>query len=309
MKAVPVLILEKWVQEGREEGRANYVRTSEIARRLVNSRLVDGFKAKGTSTVLGGLSLKQSAHNLTRPPLITYNKVWKNFEVNLPHYEQLLQEYRQVYRELYSEDYEKLFSEGEPDWEPSLVELPVEGKEARPILPKPQKREEMHSLLAPLNQALREREQTIRRLTEENQKLQAELATLQAPGRRIVDEELRNDCAEFLKRENTYIDAVRRAGVVLEERFIKTIGGGGPERIKHGVQLVEYALSPHSGRLVFSEHPGEQAGYEMLFKSAFAVLRNPPMHRKVQYTEQEVRRAIGLIDYLLSLLGEARPRE
>jgi len=189
IKAVPVLILEEWVQGERKEGAANYLRTSKMARRLVDSKLVDGFKVKGTGVVLGSLTRKQGAQNLTDPPLITYNEVWKNFEVNLPHYEPLLQEYRQIYRERYPEDYKKLFPEGEPDWEPpSPVEPPVEGKEARPILPKPQKREEMHSLLAPLNQALREREQTIERLTEENQRLEAEMAALQALEGRTADE-------------------------------------------------------------------------------------------------------------------------
>jgi hypothetical protein len=39
LKAVPVLILEKWVQGEREKGVANFVRTKNLARRLVSSGL------------------------------------------------------------------------------------------------------------------------------------------------------------------------------------------------------------------------------------------------------------------------------
>lgn len=124
-----------------------------------------------------------------------------------------------------------------------------------------------------------------------------------------MDEELRNDCAEFLTREDTYIDAIRRAGVVLEMRLRKTIGGDGPERFKQGVDLVDYALIPGSGRLIISDHPAEQEGVRMLFRGAVQFVRNPPSHKKLQYTELEARQAVGLIDYLLSLLRQAKPRD
>ena len=291
LKAVPVLILEKWVREGRQEGIANFVRTKDLARRLERSKLVTGFKPKATSNVGAALIKIQSGRNLTRPPLIEYQGGGV-YRVNLPHYESLLQKYRQIYLERYSADYRRLFPEGEPEWEgPSQ---PPEDK--------------IYSLLAPLERVLRDQEQTIRRLTEENRKLQAELTALQVE-RMIADEELRNDCAEFLERESTYIDAIRRAGVVLEERLRKTIGGDGPEKFKHGVDLVDYALRKNSGRLVISEFPAEQEGVHMLFRGAVQFVRNPPSHKKLRYTELEARQAVGLIDYLLSLLRQTKPRE
>ena len=48
---IPVLILEKSVREGGEGCVANYVRTKDVARRLVSSGLVGAFKPKGTSGV------------------------------------------------------------------------------------------------------------------------------------------------------------------------------------------------------------------------------------------------------------------
>lgn len=152
-------------------------------------------------------------------------------------------------------------------------------------------------------------ERKVRRLEEENRKLRAKLVALQASQPMIADEELRNDCAEFLKREATYIDAIRRAGVILEERLRKTIGGDGPEKFKVGKGLVDYALYPDSGRLIISEHPAEQEGVRMLFRGALQFVRNPPSHKKMQYTELEAVQAIQLIDYLLSLLQQVKPRE
>lgn len=115
LRAIPVLILESWLQGGKEEGKANYIWTKDIAKRLVDSGLVPPFKPKGTSVILASLTTIQASRNLIDPPLIEYQGEGY-FWVNLPHYEWLLQEYRPKYRELYPEDYEKLFKAGEPDW-------------------------------------------------------------------------------------------------------------------------------------------------------------------------------------------------
>jgi hypothetical protein len=228
--------------------------------------------------------------------------------INLPHYEPLLQEYRQAYSDRYKEDYKKLFPEEEPDWGcPSLPETRVEPKEAEPTPAiELETQEEIHGLLEPVEQALHEREQAIAELTEETRRLRAKLGALQTPERGITDEELRNDCAELLKTEKYRIDAIRRAGVVLEERLRQTIGGGGPERFKQGVDLVDYALMPDSGKLIISEHPAEQEGVRMLFRGAVQFVRNPPAHKKLRYTELEARQAVGLIDYLVSLLRQTK---
>lgn len=297
LKAVPILILEKWGRGERQEGAANFVKTKDLAERLESSKLVPGFKPRGTSSILGSLIKMQNGRSLTHPPLIEYQGRGGIHWINLPHYEPLLQDYRQAYRERYPEDYRKLFPEEEPEWERSgLSEKRAEMQD------------EIHNLLAPLEQALREREHTIERLAEENQKLQAELAALRASERRIVDEELRSDCAELLRSKKYYIDAIRRAGVVLETRLREAIGGT-EAGAKYGAALVHYALNKNSGRLVISEHSAEQDGVHQLFSGAFAFVRNPPAHKKLRYTEIEAWQAINLIDYLLSLLQQAKPRE
>jgi hypothetical protein len=158
LRAIPVLILESWVQGGREEGVANYIWTNNIARRLVNSGLVPPFKPKGTSVILASLTTIQGSRNLTRPPLIEYRGEGM-FWVNLPHYEPLLQEYRPKYRELYPDDYEMLFSEGEPEWEPS-GKVSVKHSAAKPMLAKSEGRDEKQSLLAPAQQTPGDKQRT-----------------------------------------------------------------------------------------------------------------------------------------------------
>ncbi len=128
------------------------------------------------------------------------------------------------------------------------------------------------------------------------------------PHRSIVDDELRNQCAEFLNEEDKYADAIRRAGIVLEERLRKTIGGNGPENSKNGVELVDYAVRKDSGQLIIRQHPAEQEGVHMLFRGAVQLLRNPPSHKKMRYTEVEAVQAIGLIDFLLYLLKQAKSK-
>lgn len=316
LKAVPVLILEKWVRHGKVEDVANYVRTYELKRRLESSGLRPPFKPKGDGGICGSLTSKQKARNLTRPILIEPQGEG-SFWVNLPHYEPLLEEYRQKYRELYSEDYEKLFSEGEPrEWESPSPKGRVERKEAKPTSAASEAQDEIQSLLAPIEQALRDRQQVVEKLIEEKRKLQAELVAIRAtpqeehvvPYRRIVDEELRNDCAELLENEKYYIDAIRRASVVLEQRLNEAVGSGAKDR-QYGVSLVRYALAKDTGKLVISEVPNEQDGVFQLFSGAIAFVRNPPAHKKVQYTELEAWQTISLIDYLLLLLRQAKPRE
>jgi uncharacterized protein (TIGR02391 family) len=313
LKAVPILILEKWVREGREEGAANSIRTKDIARRIVGSGLALPFKPKGTSVVLASLTTIQGSRNLTRPPLIEYTGDGI-FLVNLPYYEFLLQEYCQKYREDRRDDYKKLFADREPDWGLPSPKGRVESKEDKPTLSVLEVQDDVQGLFAPIEQALRIRQEIIEKLKGEKRKLQAELLTLQAtlhekrevPRHIIADEELRNDCTKLLEDKETYIDAIRRAGVVFEERLRTTLGGVGPG--KYGVDLVDDAFKISSGKLIISDHPAEQEGVHMLFRGAVQFVRNPPAHKKVQYTELEAWQTISLIDYLLLLLRQAKPR-
>lgn len=314
LKAIPVLMLERWVTEGRVAGVANFVWTEVVANRLVDSGLVFDFPPKGTSNILGALGRIQKYRNLTRPWLVEYQGGGR-CKINLPHYEPLLQEYRQKYSQLCPKDYEKLFPKGEPEWGPTEGRANHAGAAPTIEVTKPQM--EIQSLLAPVEQALHTKQEAIAKLTEANRQLQAELAVLRvsfqekriAADRLIIDDELRNDCTEFLKDEKTYVDAIRRAGVVLEERLKLAIGGDGPEKFKQGTELVDYALRKDSGHLMVSEHPAEQEGFHMLFRGAVQFVRNPPAHKKVRYTHDEAAQAIGLIDYLLLLLRQAKPRK
>lgn len=309
LKAVPVLILETWMEGEREEGVANFVRTGNLADRLVRSGLVTPFKPKGTSNLGAALGKIQSGRNLTRPPLITSEGLGL-YWINLPYYEALLWEYYQEYRQRYKQDYAKLFPEGAPAWEHlRLRQAPLKREKDTPVTSGVELHDEILGLVAPMERALRDRDQAVERLTDENRRLLAKLVALQRPGRILADEELRDDCQEFLKREDTCIDAIRRAGVVLEERLKKTIGGKGPERFKQGVDLVDYALAKEKGKLIISEHPAEQEGVHLLFRGAIQFVRNPPSHKKLRYTVLEARQAVSLIDYLLALLKQVRLRD
>lgn len=119
LKAIPVLILENWIRGGREKGSiANYARTKELARRIVECGLHPPFKPKGTSNILAAMAVIQRARNLTQPILIEYERPgWSS--INLPYYEPLLQEYRQKYLNEYPDDYKKLFPEEELEWDPT----------------------------------------------------------------------------------------------------------------------------------------------------------------------------------------------
>jgi uncharacterized protein (TIGR02391 family) len=320
LKAIPVLFLERWVLGDREREVANYVWTAELASRLVSSGLHDPFPPKGASNIIGALGTIQKSRNLSHDPLVEYQGEGRT-RINLPRYEPLLQQYRLKYREQYPGDYRKLFQEGEPDWGPPPSE-DQDHKEEKPVSAQPKPTEpkstdEIHNLLAPVEQALREQQRAVERLTRENEDLQAQLAALQAalevqqgiPHRQIVDEELRSDCAEFLANENTYIDAIRRASVVLEQRLRKAIEGTETRQPTYGAGLVKAALEKDNGKLVLSDVSNEQDGVYQLFSGAFAFVRNPPAHKKIQYTELEAWQTINLIDYLLSLLRQAKKRE
>src|SRR5689334_16383161 len=107
LKAIPLLILERWVLGEREEGAANYVWTKVLAKRLVDSKLHRPFKPKATSNILGAIGAIQRDRNLTRPWLTESSRGFAR--VNLPYYEGLLQDYREQYKSQLPADYAKLF--------------------------------------------------------------------------------------------------------------------------------------------------------------------------------------------------------
>jgi hypothetical protein len=296
LRAVPVLILERWVLGGREEGVANHVWTKDIARRLVDSGLVRPFRPKGTSVLLAALTRIQASRNLTRPPLIEYREEGQ-FWVNLPHYEPLLQEYRRKYRELSEEDYRKLYANGEPAWE--SINSPVPKTTLLQPVP-PRLLQVLQEYEAAWEEQLRRERARANIAEQENRELSEQLRHSNSVLAGIADDGLRKRISGLL---NSPLDTmIREAGVVLEDR-LRATGKAGSDLV--GVKLVDTLLSPDKKRLVFSSHTGEQEGVQMLYRGAMQFIRNPPMHKLIEYRETTARLLIRLVDSLLQLLSEA----
>lgn len=98
---------------------------------------------------------------------------------------------------------------------------------------------------------------------------------------------------------------IREAGVVLENR-IKTIGEV-PKA--YGSRMIESLMDPKNGTLIFSDNPNEQGGVLNLYLGALQFIRNPPMHKLIEYPEHTARILIKLVDALLQLLEEANPKK
>jgi hypothetical protein len=97
---------------------------------------------------------------------------------------------------------------------------------------------------------------------------------------------------------------IREAGVILEDRLRITSGVRGN---LHGVRLIDTIFDPEDGMLIFSDHPGEQHGVRMLYRGAMQFIRNPPMHKLMEYSELSSKLFLRMIDSLLLLLTELEP--
>jgi hypothetical protein len=98
---------------------------------------------------------------------------------------------------------------------------------------------------------------------------------------------------------------IREAGVILEDR-LHTIGK--VDSSQFGTGLVDEVLNNKTGTLIFSTHDGEQEGVRMLYRGAIQFIRNPPMHRLIEFSENNAKVFLRLIDSLLQLLTEFQPR-
>jgi len=299
LKAIPVIILEKWVRHGKIEDKANFISTDELAERLEESGLRRNLKGKRNGVLLGSLSTIQNSRNLKDPPLIEYRgaKGDAMFWVNLPYYEPLLQEYRKKYRGLLPDDYGKLFPDGEPDWGPQGITATksprIEPKSLRIL-------QVLEEYEAAWQERVQEAENRAKAAEEENRKLSEKLSQSNSALGEITDERLRKRIGTLLKSPLDTV--IREAGVILEDR-LREIGKAGNDL--EGVKLVDALLSPDKKRLVFSSHPGEQEGVKMLYRGAMQFIRNPPMHKLIEYREDTARLLIRLVDSLLLLLSEA----
>ncbi len=99
---------------------------------------------------------------------------------------------------------------------------------------------------------------------------------------------------------------IRESGVVLEDRLREI--GGVLNRSLVGVRLVDAVFSPGEGTMTLSDHDGEQEGVRMLYRGAIQFIRNPPMHRLIEYPEETAKVLVRMIDSLLLLMEEGKPK-
>jgi len=153
------------------------------------------------------------------------------------------------------------------------------------------------------NEKLREKSERIHQLEQQIAQLENELVEAATPDE-VIDEALKDRLA---KLKSAPLDTtLREAGVVLESRLRKV--GGDVDKNLSGVQLVDAVFNPEKGSLIFSDHPAEQEGIKLLFRGAIQFVRNPPMHKLIDYQEGSARTLIRLIDSLLLLLEDGKPR-
>jgi hypothetical protein len=147
-------------------------------------------------------------------------------------------------------------------------------------------------------------QQKFQALEQENEALRQELEERISPLDEVADDVL----GERLRRlgDPPLDTLIREAGVVLEDRLRQLAGEAGPSL--HGVGLVDAIMNFKTGSLILSKHPGEQEGVRMLYRGAMQFIRNPPMHRLIEYPESTVRIFIRLMDTLLQFLEEVKPR-
>lgn len=142
----------------------------------------------------------------------------------------------------------------------------------------------------------------IEELEKENKLLKAKLKKSTSVLDEVSDEVLKERMSRLGSAPSDTI--IREAGVVLEDRLRQIAG---TDSMDHGIKLVDAVLNPQDGVLIFSSHPGEQDGVRMLYRGAMQFIRNPPMHKLMDYTEGASRLFIRLIDSLLLLITELKP--
>lgn len=151
---------------------------------------------------------------------------------------------------------------------------------------------------------LQEAENRATAAEQENRELCEKLRQSNSALREITDEVLKKRIGTLL--ESPIDTMIREAGVVLEDR-LRAKGEAGSDL--EGVRLVDAILNPKKGKMVFSSHSGEQDGVRMLYRGAMQFIRNPPMHKLIEYPENTARLLIRLVDSLLQLLSEAELRQ
>jgi hypothetical protein len=153
-------------------------------------------------------------------------------------------------------------------------------------------------------QNLLEAEKRVKALEQDNRNLREELQKASSILDEITDAVLKKRIEPLFKLPSLPLDMIiRDASVVLEDR-LRSVGIVGSDL--EGVRLVDDLLTPSTGKLIFSSHAGEQEGVRILYRGAMQFIRNPPMHKLIEYPVDTARLLIRLIDALLQLLTEAK---
>ncbi len=109
-----------------------------------------------------------------------------------------------------------------------------------------------------------------------------------------IDPELIADC----KIQKPYRKAVSEALLTLETRIRSTLSL--PETCI-GVDLISEAAKKGVFRLNVAS---EGAGLVMFYRGAMMWLRNPPGHKKIEYTKEEAVKIVLFTDYLIKLFDD-----
>jgi len=109
-----------------------------------------------------------------------------------------------------------------------------------------------------------------------------------------LDEELLHDCGKLVNLKQKR-PAIREALLTLETR-IREVLGLGEEVI--GKELIDKAKEKD----IFKRNvKSEEEGLYFLYRGAIQWLRNPPGHKKVEYSKEETVKIILFVDYLIKL--------
>jgi uncharacterized protein (TIGR02391 family) len=129
----------------------------------------------------------------------------------------------------------------------------------------------------------------------------------------LLDTELRRRCGDLyeqftadLAHQDRFDTVLREASALLEDRIRASAG---LPTASVGLDLVSRAFAPDSGELIISADHNEQEAAHLLFRGFFGFVRNSVQHRLVPtYTQERAAQVLGLADYLLFVLSQAKRR-
>lgn len=99
--------------------------------------------------------------------------------------------------------------------------------------------------------------------------------------------------------------AIQHAFSVFEEHLRTKLDAGADT---YGPRLINAAFG-NDGSLTYGEMPNEQQGVRNLMAGAYALLRNPRVHRIVEDSESSALAAIALIDMMIQIVDQAQKKD